>query len=321
MKFSYLVAILFITLSHTSVSKALPIPRPTPSEGEVHDTDDLVYHPEGEPTPPPELWQKAEEPNLAEGGDITTEQVAALIASKFGIPAQSKITERFHDLIVNYKKGTKIGREKAKIKVKPGIYKHYRFGKGVLFPSEDELKPIAPTPEERKAILEGIVEAQRKLKSNLQKRKAPSKTQEHRSNQFMKLATPRTLPVCSEDRTVTIKNSDNHPLIIDEDIDSSEVLFDVLFLQESAPQMKNLLTGPEELFGLSTQVEYYSQMPGMTSSFVASENDVECLPFRLRVTKSVVERRYGEDALERFNPETEKWEIHPNVQRKLKEFF
>ncbi|MCB0333427.1 MAG: hypothetical protein KDD55_07995, partial [Bdellovibrionales bacterium] len=125
----------------------------------------------------------------------------------------------------------------------------------------------------------------------------------------------------SEDKTISQKNRENHPSYIGNDGDTNGVLFDVLFLQQSAPQMKNLLTGSEELFGLSTRVEYYSEMPGITSSFVVSNNDVECLPFRLTVTNKSVERRYGEDALKRYNEETRKWELHPTIQKKLKEFF
>ncbi|MCB0334133.1 MAG: hypothetical protein KDD55_11575, partial [Bdellovibrionales bacterium] len=190
MKITSCVIFFFIACGVVGNAYALPIPQPTPPppgyEVPEFGPPDIIYEPEGEPTPPPELWQKAEEPNITQAPDITTEQVAAFLATKFGIPPKSKITHRFHDLILNYKTGTEIARKKSKIITKSGVYRHFRFGKGILFPSEDELKPIAPTQEEKKAILESIVEGQKKLKAKLQKpayKQSPG--QERRSADLM----------------------------------------------------------------------------------------------------------------------------------------
>ena len=284
---------------------------------------ELVHQPEGEPVPTEDQWAKAEAPITAPQLDITTEQVAVYIASKFGLPPNSKIVYRFHDLVVNYKKGTKIGKTKSRIKTKNKIYKHLRFGKGILFPSKDDLKPVEPTAAERQEILKSIAEGKEGLKQKFSKPEVGiSAAQKRRDSQLRALATPRVLPACLEDKVERKKNKKKHSASIDTSANETGVIFDVLFLKEGAPNVKNFLTGPDELFGTSTKIEYYSQIPGETPSLVASIKEINCLPFRLRVTEKYVERLYGEHALKNYDDKKKKKGfLHSTVQSKLQSFF
>ncbi|MCB0355129.1 MAG: hypothetical protein KDD64_16470, partial [Bdellovibrionales bacterium] len=251
---------------------------------------------------------------------ITPLHVAGLIAYGFGI-TDFRIVKRFRDKVVGHKSGGQVrsGHYDIKGDKRREVIKHLRFNEGIPFPAPEELKPEAIDKE----VIQRFV---RERLENLPKAQREEMSKIYRAH-VEAFNTPRHLPACVDSKTIKVRNGAKSAQYYGEKSDDG-VLFDALFVKESAPDFREGLTGSDELFGQHTHLHYYESKAEDPIALIASEKGVDCLPFRLRVTEDFIYKDFGENALRNYDEQfagksgyAGNGKMHPTVKEKLREFF
>ncbi len=247
--------------------------------------------------------------------DKDHEELANMIVTMKGISPDSKIKDR----LLQKLKNPSLWKEERRSENLGSVIKHLRFEDGIAFPTEEELKKAKVISSKFKQITPPMVsDKNRDIKMTLPESielALRKKLIEERASLF----TPKKISSCREDKTLAYNNNAQLPPELQADKDS-DVLFDILYLSPDAPAVTDMLTGPDELFGKETLIHTYRDKMGDYPSLTASQNNVECLPFRLRVTRNKIYRHYGRNALKNFDND-EKGSFHLQVKKKLHQFL